>query len=294
MPQAALSGSISDRPLHQPLSIDLGAAFHMVRFAFAVAGEAYKHALAKPGIDGTVTTKAPPARLPRRAGLPSRGSEAPDVFGSKAIAFRKLPALEKLKSSYGPDGRDRLLDCGARDCSSAESLLAGKLGNVAQASLPEKAAVVNAAVNRLISYRRDADQYRTLDYWATPLETLKQQAGDCEDYAILKMALLEELGIPPSAMSLVVLRDESRNLFHAILALRSGETFLVLDNMRDQVLRDVDLPHYLPYYSLSGEKAFIHGRKVGSGKMMASANLRGIAPGEGPVPAASSAAGGSE
>lgn len=280
--QAALSIPVGAQPLHQPLPRGLGAAFQVARFAFTFAGEAYRHALAgTAGIDTTNITKATPSLLSRQPGR--RGSEASDVFGSKALAFRRLPALEKLKASYGPDGRNGLLDCGVRECSSAESLLSGELGDLAEATLTRKAAVVNTAVNRLVSYRKDVDQYGTLDYWATPRETLKQRAGDCEDYAILKMALLEELGIPASSMSVVVLKDERRSLFHAILALRTRQGFLVLDNMHDRVLRDIELPHYLPYYSLSEGKAFIHGRKVGSGKTMASANLRAIAPGEGPA-----------
>ncbi|HWK65682.1 MAG TPA: transglutaminase-like cysteine peptidase [Rhizobiaceae bacterium] len=251
-----------------PLAIAAGGALNPT----ALAGMA----AVKPAI---VANLIPQSSL-RSPGL---ASKTPDVFGSKAIAFRKLPALEKLRSSYGPDGRDGLLDCVARKCSEAELRLTAELREVVDASPTEKASTVNAAVNRLVSYRRDVDQYRSLDHWATPLETLSRQAGDCEDYAILKMALLEELGIPASGMSVVVLKDERRNLFHAILALRIGHEYLVLDNMRDQVLRDSDLPHYAPFYSLNDGQAFIHGRKIAAGKMVASVDLRAIAPGEGPV-----------
>lgn len=221
-------------------------------------------------------------------------TQAPDVFGSKAIAFRKLPALERLNASYTPEGREGLLDCGTRSCSPEEETLAKSVGAAAGAPLPEMARTVSAAVNKLVAYSKDADHYGTLDYWASPRETLSRQAGDCEDYALLKMALLEELGVPASSMTVVVLKDESRNLFHAILALRDGPNYLVLDNMRDAVLRDTQLPQYTPFYSLTSGKAFIHGRKVGSGKMVASVNLRAIAPGEGPDLAEAPGAGRSE
>jgi predicted transglutaminase-like cysteine proteinase len=280
-----------DTQFRQATPIGLDTAIRLARIAVAFGGQGYKNVLADmTGVD----TAAMPPRSEPRSSHPMLSNEAPDVFRSKAIAFRKLPALEKLKSSYDHAVRNGLLDCEVRDCSGAEARLARELRGVAGANPTVKAAAVNIAVNRLVSYRRDIDQYRTLDYWAAPVKTLRQQAGDCEDYAILKMALLEELGVPASSMSVVVLKDERRNLVHAILALRAGREYLVLDNMRDQVLRDSDLPHYSPFYSLSAGQAFIHGRKIGSGKMMASVSMRAIAPGEGPTSTESSAAGPNE
>lgn len=271
------------------------ASVHLVRAAGDAADKAYRNALAEmAAVDAKATTNATPLRTKPLSRLPEQAARAPDVFGSKAIAFRKLPALDKLKASYTPDGRQALIDCGARSCSPAEAQLARTLGTMPETSLAEKAAAVNAAVNSLVAYRKDIDHYRTLDYWATPRETLARQAGDCEDYALLKMALLEELGVAASSMSVVVLKDESRDLFHAILALQTGQGYLVLDNMQDPVLRDRDLPHYAPFYSLSDGRAFIHGRKVGSSKMVASSNLRAIAPGEGPVALEDSANGPTE
>lgn len=268
----------------QEASTGIGTALRLARMAVAAGDHLYRTGLADiAAIDPAVVTKPIPQHLRPLSRAMKHSNQTPDVFGSKAIAFRKLPALEKLRSSYRPDGRERLLDCDARKCSEAELALAAELRRVIDASTTAKADSVNAAVNQLVSYRRDADQYRSLDYWATPLETLGRQAGDCEDYAVLKMALLEELGIPASNMSVVVLKDERRNLFHAILALRVGHEYLVLDNMRDQVLRDSDLPHYSPFYSLNDGKAFIHGRKIGTGKMVASVDIRAIAPGEGPA-----------
>lgn len=267
-------------------------SLHLARVAADAADKAYRRALDDmAAVDAKAITNATPLRAKPQPRLPEQAARAPDVFGSKAIAFRKLPALDKLKASYSLEGRQALLDCSTRDCSAAESRLAETLGVMSERGLAEKAAAVNAAVNRLVTYRKDIDHYRMLDYWATPRETLARQAGDCEDYALLKMALLEELGVAASSMSVVVLKDESRDLFHAILALETGQGYLVLDNMQDRVLRDSNLPHYAPFYSLSDGRAFIHGRKVGSSKQVASVNLRAIAPGEGPIAAEGSVIG---
>lgn len=36
-----------------------------------------------------------------------------------------------------------------------------------------------------IDYKKDIDQYGVLEYWASPLETIRKGAGDCEDKSIL-------------------------------------------------------------------------------------------------------------
>ncbi|WP_233426648.1 transglutaminase-like cysteine peptidase [Rhizobium mongolense] len=53
---------------------------------------------------------------------------------------------------------------------------------------------MNVAVNRAIRYRRDMDTDQAADHWAAPSETLARQQGDCEDFAILKMAALRAEG----------------------------------------------------------------------------------------------------
>src|SRR4030095_3727354 len=45
---------------------------------------------------------------------------------------------------------------------------------------------VNRFFKRRIVFADDAQGWHTDDYWASPLETLQQGAGDCEDYAIAK------------------------------------------------------------------------------------------------------------
>ena len=61
-----------------------------------------------------------------------------------------------------------------------------------------------------------------LDYWAKPSEILAHRAGDCEDFAILKMAALLRAGIPAQSMSLVVLQDRRRKFFHAVLSVSTS------------------------------------------------------------------------
>ena len=53
------------------------------------------------------------------------------------------------------------------------------------------------------------------DVWSLPLTTLGIGAGDCEDYAIVKLLALQEAGISPDDLRIVVLRDTFRKEDHA-------------------------------------------------------------------------------
>jgi predicted transglutaminase-like cysteine proteinase len=52
---------------------------------------------------------------------------------------------------------------------------------------------INQAFNYVannISYKKDIDNYGYNDYWASPDETYNKKTGDCEDYCILFMAIV--------------------------------------------------------------------------------------------------------
>jgi transglutaminase-like putative cysteine protease len=59
-----------------------------------------------------------------------------------------------------------------------------------------KAAKIVKWVQDNITYVSDDKQYKTPEYWATPMETLKSKKGDCEDGAFLIHSLLLNAGIP--------------------------------------------------------------------------------------------------
>lgn len=65
--------------------------------------------------------------------------------------------------------------------------------------LPEREILnaVNTFVNKHIEWVSDPLLYKVIDYWASPRETMKHMAGDCEDIAILKYWILMRLGLSP-------------------------------------------------------------------------------------------------
>jgi predicted transglutaminase-like cysteine proteinase len=106
---------------------------------------------------------------------------------------------------------------------------------------------INRAVNLAIRPMSDWAQYGVEDYWSTPLETLSNGAGDCEDYAIVKYVALRESGIVPDNLRLVIVRDSKDQTDHAVLAVRNEEKWLILDN-RTLVMVDAEQAQY--YYPL--------------------------------------------
>lgn len=117
----------------------------------------------------------------------------------------------------------------------------------------------NLAVNHAIRYQLDPVTYGLEDYWATPVETALHGAGDCEDFAIMKMGMLAAFGLPLSTMQVVVLKDTKRNIGHAVLNVRMGETNYILDNLTDQVKSDDQIANYQPFYSVGLSGSWLHG-----------------------------------
>jgi hypothetical protein len=97
----------------------------------------------------------------------------------------------------------------------------------------------------------DLAQWGVIDRWSAPLETLGSGRGDCEDYAIAKYVALSEAGIGENDLRLVIVRDLGFGEDHAILAVRDGEKWLLLDNRRLVLLEDSELQQVEPLFALN-------------------------------------------
>ena len=93
---------------------------------------------------------------------------------------------------------------------------------------------INRGVNGKVAPKADIDHYGVVEKWTVP-----GAAGDCEDYALLKMLELIYAGIDPKNLHLLVVRDEKQE-GHAVLGvdvLENGAwNTLVLDNKHDGIL----------------------------------------------------------
>jgi predicted transglutaminase-like cysteine proteinase len=100
---------------------------------------------------------------------------------------------------------------------------------------------INQFFNRHIEFATDSQVWGQLDYWASPLESMQQRRGDCEDYAIAKYFSLVSGGMPVARLRLVYMRaklDDGPAQAHMVLAYyptADGDA-LILDNLVDEVL----------------------------------------------------------
>jgi predicted transglutaminase-like cysteine proteinase len=108
-------------------------------------------------------------------------------------------------------------ECGKRKASA-------KLPAVSLAKLRS----VNKSVNKSIKPVSDKEQYGTREKWVKGAK-----AGDCEDYALTKLARLSGLGIPKANLLLAIGR--SKGQAHTVLVVRTKDGDFVLNNLNDEV-----------------------------------------------------------
>lgn len=133
------------------------------------------------------------------------------------------------------------------------------------AALPEaddaaRLEVVNRFFNRRVVFRDDIEVWRVADHWASPLETLGQGMGDCEDFAIAKYFSLLAGGMPAARMRLVYVRLQlggagGPSQAHMVLAYYAEPQAepLILDNLVEEIRpasRRLDLT---PVFSFNSE-----------------------------------------
>jgi len=123
---------------------------------------------------------------------------------------------------------------------------------------------INDFVNRNIGFEDDFSIWQQSDYWATPLETIGQGRGDCEDFAIFKYLSLRAAGIPDSRLRLIYVKARLNTpsgpmlQAHMVLAYYATPNTepLVLDNL-DSTIRPASKRSDLhPVFSFNGGAIF--------------------------------------
>jgi len=128
------------------------------------------------------------------------------------------------------------------------------------------------SVNRFFNRIRFVDDIRVWnqkDYWATPVEFLGRNAGDCEDFTIAKYFTLRALGVPAEKLRLMYVRALRLKQSHMVLAYfeTSDAMPLILDNINKKILPANYRKDLQPIYSFNGDglwaaKAQGRGRKL--------------------------------
>ena len=108
------------------------------------------------------------------------------------------------------------------------------------------------------------------NYWATPIEFIGVNGGDCEDYSIAKYFTLLELGVAEEKMRITMVKAVNLNQYHMVLAYyETPESVpLILDNL-DGVIKPANKRNDLiPIYSFNGSQIWLNkekGRGIFSG-----------------------------
>lgn len=149
--------------------------------------------------------------------------------------------LEEIRERYGKRAHRRVVNW--------EELMADN----SEKATKKKLEIVNDFFNRT-RYKTDQAHWGTEDYWATPLEFLTTNAGDCEDYSIAKYFTLRALGIPDEDLRLTYVNAVELGQAHMVLTYYGDNKLnpLVLDNIKPWIQRASERPDLQPVYSFNG------------------------------------------
>lgn len=185
------------------------------------------------------------------------------VFMLRAIADSNIvfndALFNKIRNQYDDDALERVQDW--------QQLL-----NTSH-TLPidEKLYQVNNFFNEL-EFVDDIDHWGKDDYWATPVEFLATEGGDCEDFVIAKYFSLKELGVPAEKLRLMYVTATRLRQAHMVLAYyeEPNSVPLVLDNINRRILPASRRRDLLPVYSFNGDGLWLakeqgRGQKVQQG-----------------------------
>ena len=148
-----------------------------------------------------------------------------------------------------------------------------KVVNEAQ-SLPEKQQLEN--VNQFFNLFRfvsDKALWGESNYWATPMEFIGVNGGDCEDFSIAKYFTLLQLGIPEDKLRITMVKATTLNQYHMVLAYYETPSAipLVLDNLDKQIKPATQRGDLLPVYSFNGKQLWLNKEK-GRGELAGSSS----------------------
>ncbi|HEX5538199.1 MAG TPA: transglutaminase-like cysteine peptidase [Methylophilaceae bacterium] len=174
--------------------------------------------------------------------------------------FNKLANLAKER--YGENARNSILE------------LQATVTALAQAPDQEKLKRINEFFNRKIrNFDDDINIWGKSDYWATPLESLGRQSGDCEDYSIAKYAFLRQLGISDDHLKLTYVRAQiggpHSRIFQAHMVLSyyaaAGAEPLILDNLISEIRPASRRPDLTPIFSFNSAGLWVGAANAAKG-----------------------------
>lgn len=127
---------------------------------------------------------------------------------------------------------------------------------------------VNTFFNRL-TFVSDVIHWSQKDYWATPIEFLASDGGDCEDFALAKYFTLKLLGVAEEKLHLTYVKALSLNQSHMVLTYyeKPGAVPLILDNLNGAIEPATKRTDLLPVYTFNGSGLWL-AKERGKGNLV--------------------------
>jgi predicted transglutaminase-like cysteine proteinase len=123
----------------------------------------------------------------------------------------------------------------------------------------DKLNAINHHFNKTIKFKSDISHWGEEDYWATPLESLSTQQGDCEDYVISKYFSLIQSGIPKDNLRIIYAKSLRLKQAHMVLGYYEHDNSdpLILDNIIKHVVPASSRPDLDFIYSFNDQGMWI-------------------------------------
>ena len=169
------------------------------------------------------------------------------------------PQIGKLAQQFGPTAKTRLSD---------GRMLVTTPKNKALQQEREKLELVNDFMNRT-PFVADVQHWGKEDYWATPVEFLSTNGGDCEDFSIAKYFALRSLGVPDEKLRITYVKEiVVYNEAHMVLAYFPAPDAepLVLDNINKTIRPASTRTDLVPVYSFNGSGLWLAKDQTGRGQ----------------------------
>lgn len=141
----------------------------------------------------------------------------------------------------------------------------------------QKLQAVNDFFNR-VPYADDLAHWGRAEYWATPVELLASNGGDCEDYAVAKYYTLRAMGVPDERLRItyVTARQGSSAIAHMVLGYYATPDAdpLVLDNLNRQIRPGSQRTDLSPIYIFNAEGLWYARQRGQNERLGGSDNVR--------------------
>lgn len=104
-------------------------------------------------------------------------------------------------------------------------------------TIKEKLILVNQFFNQM-KWVEDKKLWHKKDYWATPIESLIRNAGDCEDFSIAKYFTLRALKVPTDSLKITYVKILQTGESHMVLAYYESPHSdpFILDNINKNIM----------------------------------------------------------